>query len=167
MILGSEFTCLLHKKSFCAIFKFRAFSCFFENCAWVFGLPCVSPALSPGLRGWDSASSSFRGILGCFLGDQGPYGEPSIHRLIEALDSCIEQPQRDLAGPFLMPIDNLVSVPGRGTIAIGKSSCCTAPRLPPVAQGCWPSSWNATLFDQHTTGDFWLGLKRRKLPCLK
>lgn len=54
------------------------------------------------------------------LGDQGPYGEPSIHRLIDALDKYIDLPQRDLDAPFLMPIDNLVSVPGRGTVAIGE-----------------------------------------------
>ena len=54
-------------------------------------------------------------------GDKGPYGEPSIHRLIEALDTYIELPKRDMEAPFLMPIDNLVSVPGRGTVAIGKS----------------------------------------------
>ena len=55
-----------------------------------------------------------------FSGDQGPYGEASIHRLVEALDNYIELPQRDVDGPFLMPVDNLVSVPGRGTVAIGK-----------------------------------------------
>jgi len=55
-----------------------------------------------------------------FSGDKGPYGEPSIHRLIEALDTYIELPKRDMEAPFLMPIDNLVSVPGRGTVAIGK-----------------------------------------------
>ena len=54
------------------------------------------------------------------LGDKGPYGEASIHRLIEALDKFIELPVRDLDAPFLMPLDNLVSVPGRGTVAIGK-----------------------------------------------
>ena len=40
--------------------------------------------------------------------------------MVEALDKSIELPQRDMEGPFLMPIDNLVSVPGRGTVAIGK-----------------------------------------------
>ena len=54
------------------------------------------------------------------LGDKGPYGEASIHRLIEALDKFIELPVRDLDAPFLMPLDNLVSVPGCGTVAIGK-----------------------------------------------
>jgi translation elongation factor EF-Tu-like GTPase len=55
-------------------------------------------------------------------GDKGYYGEESIHRLIDALDSYIALPERDLDAPFLMPIDNLVSVPGRGTVAIGQDN---------------------------------------------
>ena len=52
-------------------------------------------------------------------GDQSKFGEPSIHQLVEALDSYIPQPQRDNQSPFLMPIDNFISVPGRGTVLIG------------------------------------------------
>lgn len=52
-------------------------------------------------------------------GEQSEYGEPSIHRLIEALDNHIPLPQRDIDSPFLMPIDNIISVPGRGTVTIG------------------------------------------------
>ena len=50
------------------------------------------------------------------------YGEASIHRLVEAMDTYFQIPDRDLDSPFLMPIDNAVSVPGRGTIVIGRCS---------------------------------------------
>ena len=52
-------------------------------------------------------------------GDQGEFGEPSIHKLIDALDRHIPDPQRDNQSPFLMPIDNFIGVPGRGTVVIG------------------------------------------------
>lgn len=52
-------------------------------------------------------------------GDQGEYGEPSIMRLIEALDRHVNLPTRDVSSPLLMPVDNIISVPGRGTVVIG------------------------------------------------
>ena len=52
-------------------------------------------------------------------GDQGQYGEPCIHQLVKAMDRHIPLPQRDFLSPFLMPIDNILSVPGRGTVVIG------------------------------------------------
>lgn len=52
-------------------------------------------------------------------GDQSEIGEPSIHRLLNAIDEYFPVPQRDITSPFLMPIDNAFTVPGRGTIVIG------------------------------------------------
>lgn len=52
-------------------------------------------------------------------GDQGPYGESSIHKLIKALDEFIPAVTRDLTSPFLLPIDNYFSVPGRGSVVTG------------------------------------------------
>lgn len=52
-------------------------------------------------------------------GDQGTFGEPAIHRLIEALDTHVKVGDRDVSSPFLMPIDNIISVPGRGCVVIG------------------------------------------------
>ena len=52
-------------------------------------------------------------------GDQSQFGVPSIKKLIEKLDSWIELPSRDVTSPVLMPIDNIISVTGRGTIAVG------------------------------------------------
>lgn len=52
-------------------------------------------------------------------GDQGPLGEQSIHQLLEAMDSYLIPPTRDLDSPFLLPLDNYFSVPGRGSVATG------------------------------------------------
>lgn len=51
--------------------------------------------------------------------DMSDIGVPSIHRLLKALDEYFDVPQRDFTSPFLMPIDNAFTVPGRGTIVIG------------------------------------------------
>ena len=71
--------------------------------------------------GFDSANTPvIKGsALSALNGDKGPFGEPAIHKLIEALDSHIPLPNRDITSPFLMPIDNIISVPGRGTVVIG------------------------------------------------
>ncbi|XP_037044294.1 elongation factor Tu [Bradysia coprophila] len=51
--------------------------------------------------------------------DMSDIGVPSIHRLMKALDDYFDVPQRDLSSPFLMPVDNMFTVPGRGTVVIG------------------------------------------------
>ena len=53
-------------------------------------------------------------------GDQSELGEPSIYKLAEALDSYIPQPQRPIDGPFLMPIEDVFSISGRGTVVTGR-----------------------------------------------
>jgi elongation factor Tu len=53
-------------------------------------------------------------------GDQSELGEPSIVKLAEALDSYIPQPQRAIDGPFLMPIEDVFSISGRGTVVTGR-----------------------------------------------
>jgi elongation factor Tu len=53
-------------------------------------------------------------------GDQSEYGEPSIFRLAEALDSYIPQPERALDGSFLMPVEDVFSISGRGTVVTGR-----------------------------------------------
>ena len=52
-------------------------------------------------------------------GDTSEYGEPSIIKLISALDNYIELPERDVESPFVMPIDNALPVKGRGTVIVG------------------------------------------------
>jgi elongation factor Tu len=53
-------------------------------------------------------------------GDTGELGEPSIVKLADALDSYIPQPKRAIDGPFLMPIEDVFSISGRGTVVTGR-----------------------------------------------
>jgi elongation factor Tu len=53
-------------------------------------------------------------------GDQGDLGEPAIFRLAEALDTYIPQPERALDGAFLMPVEDVFSISGRGTVVTGR-----------------------------------------------
>jgi len=53
-------------------------------------------------------------------GDSSELGEPSIIKLAEALDAYIPQPQRAIDGPFLMPIEDVFSISGRGTVVTGR-----------------------------------------------
>jgi len=53
-------------------------------------------------------------------GDQGPLGVPSIVKLLEALDSAIPEPKRETDKPFLMAIEDVFSITGRGTVATGR-----------------------------------------------
>jgi elongation factor Tu len=53
-------------------------------------------------------------------GDKGELGEGSILKLADALDSYIPQPQRLIDGPFLMPVEDVFSISGRGTVVTGR-----------------------------------------------
>ena len=53
-------------------------------------------------------------------GDTSEMGEGSIFKLAEALDSYIPQPQRLIDGPFLMPVEDVFSISGRGTVVTGR-----------------------------------------------
>ncbi len=53
-------------------------------------------------------------------GDKGELGEQSIHRLMEAVDSYIPTPKRATDKPFLMPVEDVFSISGRGTVATGR-----------------------------------------------
>jgi elongation factor Tu len=53
-------------------------------------------------------------------GDQSDIGEPSILKLAEALDSYIPTPERAVDKPFLMPIEDVFSISGRGTVVTGR-----------------------------------------------
>jgi elongation factor Tu len=58
--------------------------------------------------------------LKALQGDQGDLGEPSIFRLAEALDTYIPLPKRALDGAFLMPVEDVFSISGRGTVVTGR-----------------------------------------------
>jgi elongation factor Tu len=53
-------------------------------------------------------------------GDTSDLGEGSIMKLAEALDSYIPQPKRALDQPFLMPVEDVFSISGRGTVVTGR-----------------------------------------------
>jgi elongation factor Tu len=53
-------------------------------------------------------------------GDTSELGAGSIVKLAEALDSYIPQPQRLIDGPFLMPVEDVFSISGRGTVVTGR-----------------------------------------------
>jgi len=53
-------------------------------------------------------------------GDQSEIGEPSIFRLADALDSYIPTPERAIDKPFLLPIEDVFSISGRGTVVTGR-----------------------------------------------
>jgi len=53
-------------------------------------------------------------------GDQSDIGEPSIFKLADALDSYIPLPERAIDGAFLMPVEDVFSISGRGTVVTGR-----------------------------------------------
>jgi len=53
-------------------------------------------------------------------GDQSEYGEPAIMKLAEALDTYIPMPERAIDGAFLMPVEDVFSISGRGTVVTGR-----------------------------------------------
>ncbi len=53
-------------------------------------------------------------------GDTSDIGEPAIHKLMEAVDAYIPTPTRAIDKPFLMPVEDVFSIEGRGTVATGR-----------------------------------------------
>ena len=53
-------------------------------------------------------------------GDASDIGTKSIDKLVDALDSYIPEPKRAIDGPFLMPIEDVFSISGRGTVVTGR-----------------------------------------------
>jgi len=53
-------------------------------------------------------------------GDTGALGEEAIMKLAEALDTYIPEPQRAVDQPFLMPVEDVFSISGRGTVVTGR-----------------------------------------------
>ena len=53
-------------------------------------------------------------------GDKGEMGEGAIMKLADALDSYIPEPKRAIDGPFLLPIEDVFSISGRGTVVTGR-----------------------------------------------
>ena len=53
-------------------------------------------------------------------GDTSELGEPSILKLMEAMDAYVPEPVRDVEKPFLMPVEDVFTISGRGTVVTGR-----------------------------------------------
>jgi len=53
-------------------------------------------------------------------GEKGELAEPAINALMDAVDSYIPNPERAIDKPFLMPVEDVFSISGRGTVATGR-----------------------------------------------
>ncbi len=53
-------------------------------------------------------------------GDKDELGEDSVNALMDAVDSYIPDPERAIDRPFLMPVEDVFSISGRGTVATGR-----------------------------------------------
>jgi elongation factor Tu len=58
--------------------------------------------------------------LKAFEGDTSEIGVPSIEKLVAAMDDYIPEPERAVDGAFLMPIEDVFSISGRGTVVTGR-----------------------------------------------
>jgi elongation factor Tu len=68
----------------------------------------------------DDTPIIFGSALKALEGDQSDIGVPSIIKLVEALDTYIPTPQRDTDKTFIMPIEDVFSISGRGTVVTGR-----------------------------------------------
>jgi elongation factor Tu len=58
--------------------------------------------------------------LKAFEGDTSEIGVPSVVKLVEAMDSYIPMPERAIDGDYLMPVEDVFSISGRGTVVTGR-----------------------------------------------
>ena len=68
----------------------------------------------------DDAPVIIGSALKAIEGDTSEIGEPSIERLIDAMDTYFPEPERAIDGDFLMPIEDVFSISGRGTVVTGR-----------------------------------------------
>jgi elongation factor Tu len=58
--------------------------------------------------------------LKAFEGDESDIGVPSVIKLVEQMDSYIPMPERAIDGDYLMPVEDVFSISGRGTVVTGR-----------------------------------------------
>lgn len=68
----------------------------------------------------DNAPVIIGSALKALDGDTGEFGQQAVKKLVEALDSYIPTPKRDVEKSFLMPIEDVFSISGRGTVVTGR-----------------------------------------------
>ena len=70
---------------------------------------------------FDESAPIIRGsALKAVEGDTSEIGRPAVLKLMEAVDAYIPTPTRDVDKPFLMPVEDVFSITGRGTVATGR-----------------------------------------------
>ena len=57
-------------------------------------------------------------------GDTSDIGAPSIEAIVKAMDESFPQPERATDGDFLMPVEDVFSISGRGTVVTGRVERC-------------------------------------------
>lgn len=76
------------------------------------------------LNSYDFAGDDIPIIVGSSLkaleGDRNELGIPSVLKLVETMDKYFVEPKRDIEKPFLMPIEDVFSISGRGTVVTGR-----------------------------------------------
>ena len=76
------------------------------------------------LSSYDFPGDDIPIIIGSALkaleGDESDIGKGSIEKLVQALDDYIPEPERAIDGAFLMPIEDVFSISGRGTVVTGR-----------------------------------------------
>ena len=77
---------------------------------------CLSQYDFPG----DDTPVIIGSALHALEGKEGDRGVGSVHALVEAMDSYIPEPERAIDGAFLMPIEDVFSIAGRGTVVTGR-----------------------------------------------
>src|SRR4249920_3302601 len=72
-------------------------------------------------NGYSAETPIIRGsALKALEGEQSEYGVQSIQKLMDACDSFIPEPTRELDKPFLMPVEDVFTITGRGTVVTGR-----------------------------------------------
>ena len=76
------------------------------------------------LNSYDFAGDNIPIVVGSSLkaleGDRSEIGVPSVLKLVEMMDEYFVEPKRDIEKPFLMPIEDVFSISGRGTVVTGR-----------------------------------------------
>jgi elongation factor Tu len=68
----------------------------------------------------DKTPITIGSALKALEGDQSEIGVPAIYKLVDSMDSYFPQPERQIDKPFLLPIEDVFSISGRGTVVTGR-----------------------------------------------
>jgi elongation factor Tu len=68
----------------------------------------------------DKTPITIGSALKALEGDQSEIGVPSVIKLVAAMDEYFPEPKRDIDKPFLLPIEDVFSISGRGTVVTGR-----------------------------------------------